>query len=124
MAQFIKGVLFVFILLILPAACSQKNSALIPAKPEHLLSQEQMVSLIIRMQLMEATVNLKNTQRQTLQKKDTLRYGNIFRESGSSYDNFQENFRYYSSQPDVLNKIYDRAIAELTRLQADEDRKK
>jgi hypothetical protein len=66
MAQFIKGVLFVFILLILPAACSQKNSALIPAKPEHLLSQEQMVSLIIRMQLMEATVNLKNTQWQYL----------------------------------------------------------
>ncbi|HEV7230556.1 MAG TPA: DUF4296 domain-containing protein [Bacteroidia bacterium] len=124
MTHFIKGFLFAFLLLVLPAACTQKSNVAVPARPEHLLSQEQMAGLIIRMQLLEATVNLKNTQRQTLQKKDSLRYGNIFRECGSSYDNFQENFKYYASQPDQLNKIYDRAIAELTRRQAEEDRKK
>jgi hypothetical protein len=94
------------------------------AKPAHLLSQDQMIKLIADMQLLEATVNLKNAQRQSLQKKDTLVYGDIFKKYNSSYSEFQENFSFYSSKPEVLSKIYDEVIIELTRMQAEDDQKK
>jgi hypothetical protein len=109
---------------LLIGSCKQNPKTHVVAKPLHLLSQDQMVKLIADMQLLEATVNLKNAQRQSLQKKDTLAYGDIFKKYNSSYREFQENFAFYSSKPEVLSKIYDEVIIELTRMQAEDDQRK
>ena len=101
---------------------SQKPPAVV--KPSNLYSKEEMVKLITDVQLLEAAVNLKNAENQNLNKKDTLVYSDLFRKYRTSYSEFQENFNYYASQPEVLGSIYDEVISELTRREAELNKKK
>jgi hypothetical protein len=93
-------------------------------KPTHLLSKSDMSSLLTQIHLLEAAVNLKNAQNQNQNRKDSLQYNDIFNKYQIDYAGFQENYKYYSSNPKELESIYDEVIGELTRMQAVEDRKK
>jgi len=123
MSSLLKPVFFYAALLLL-SACGIKSSGPEIKKPEPLLSKEQMVLILTDLHLLEASVNLRNAQNQATSKKDTLLYSDIFKKHATSYEVFQQNFRYYASQPVVLSQLYDEVIIDLTRKEAEEDRKK
>ncbi|HXC05537.1 MAG TPA: DUF4296 domain-containing protein [Bacteroidia bacterium] len=111
---------FIFLLF----SCGKKKADVSYDKPKHLLSKAQMIATLAEMHLLEAAINLQNSQNMTQHKHDTLAYTDIFKHYGTNYADFQENFRYYSSNPDQLSLIYDGVITYLTRRQAEEDLKK
>jgi hypothetical protein len=119
----LKSVFFCFLILSL-TACGNKSGNPEMKIPTTLLSKEQMTLILCDMHLLEAAVNLRTAQNQTASKKDTLIYSDIFKKQGTTYEIFQENFKYYASQPVLLSKIYDEVIIDLTRKEAEEEKKK
>jgi hypothetical protein len=123
-----KNTLLLFMLIpglcLLSACGAKKTNPAVVEKPAHLLTKAQMIGTLSEVHLLEAAINLKNSQNQTQNRKDTLAYSSIFKKYGTNYADFQENFRYYSSNPEELSTIYDGVIILLTRRQAEEDVKK
>ncbi|MFI5149040.1 MAG: DUF4296 domain-containing protein [Bacteroidia bacterium] len=105
-------------------ACGGKKESGTVEMPKHLLSQAQMIGVLSEVHLLEAAINLQNTQNLTLHKNDTLAYSDLFKKYKTSYTEFQESFRYYSSKPEQLSLIYEGVINLLTRRQAEEDLRK
>ncbi len=115
---------FICLLFLLLTACGNKSGKPEFKKPDPLLSKEQMVKVLTELHLLEASVNLRNAQNTTTNKKDTLIYSDFFKKYGTTYAVFQENFKYYASQPVVLSQLYDQVIIDLTRKEAAEERNK
>ena len=116
---------FIFSLaLLFCSGCGNKWGTTELKPPTTLLSKDQMVRMLADLHLLEAAVNLRNAQNQTSTKKDTLLFSDIFKKEGTTYEVFQENFKYYASQPVVLSKLYDDVLIVLTRKEAEEEKKK
>ncbi len=121
----LKKFLAFSILLLTLFSCTGKQKDFSPLpRPKHLLNKTQMAELLTQVHLLEAAVNLKNAQNQSLNKKDSLAYNDIFKKYNIDYAEFQENYKYYASTPKELESIYDEVISDLTRMQAVEARKK
>jgi hypothetical protein len=120
---YLKSIFFSLTLLLF-SACGTKGSHTEIKAPANLLSKEQMVKILADLHLLEAAVNLRTAQNQTTSTKDSLSYSDIFKKQGTSRDGFQESFKYYASQPAVLSKLYDEVLIDLTRREAEEERKK
>ncbi len=106
-------------------SCGKKAPLTTPLKkPDHLLTQTEMVDILVQVHLLESAVNLRNAKNQTQNKKDLLRVPDIFLPYKTNQAGFLENFNWYSSQPQLLLTIYDEVLVRLTRMQAEEDKKK
>jgi hypothetical protein len=117
--------LFIILLAFCFIACGKKPPETTPlAKPAHLLTKDEMVSVLVQVHLLEAAVNLQNAKNQTQNRKDTLRAPDLFKKYGITFPEFKENFTYYASQPKIFLSIYDEVLIQLTRLQAEDERKK
>lgn len=89
------------------------------AMPAVLLSEAQMVDVMVDVQLMESSINVrKNSNHQTTYLR-THGFDTIFSHHGITDSIFTENFRYYSETPDVMLRIMDSVVVELNRMKAD-----
>jgi hypothetical protein len=123
--NYLQKFLALNILLLALFSCTGKQKDFSPLpRPTHLLNKAQMAELLTQVHLLEAAVNLKNAQNQSLNKRDSLPYNDIFRKYNIDYAQFQENYKYYASTPKELETIYDEVITDLTRMQAVEERRK
>ncbi len=89
------------------------------AMPSVLLSEVQMVDVMVDVQLMESSISVrKNSNHQTTYLR-THGFDTIFSHHGITDSIFTENFRYYSETPDVMLRIMDSVVVELNRMKAD-----
>ena len=105
--------LFVFIFLV---ACSEEESVEIPST---ILPKEKMAAVLVDIHLIEATMNLNvmsienaGAPANAAVSIDVLKKHNITK---SQYDT---SFLFYTQHPDMLSKIYENVIIELSKLQA------
>lgn len=96
-------------------SCSKKEEKI----PENILSKEKMIKVMVDVQLAEAAIQNRN-----LNMTDSTKiiaagyYKNLFEKNKMSEQQFRESFLYYSHHLDVLNKIYEEVINELSKKQA------
>lgn len=118
-------------------ACNEAPVDAVP-KPDDLIPEEKMVQVLVDVHLLEAALNVRTPQVSrphrpiTLElPKDTviraviadpnapppIAWYDIFKKHGVTKSQYEASMKWYSSQPEKLNKLYDDVITELTTRQ-------
>jgi hypothetical protein len=86
-------------------------------KSSYIIPQKDLVSLLVRIHLIDATVT-KSDLRTAYFNKDTIDYyGKTIQSFGYSQAQFDSSLKFYSKDPKQLDAIYDKVIIELSRIE-------
>lgn len=94
--------------------------------PERLLTEQEMITLMTDVQIIEADINYQKTQERDRGQNDTVKpkdyvklsehyYNQLFEHYGITDSIFAQNMRYYTERPVVLERIMDSVVHRLTR---------
>jgi len=109
----LKIVLFAFSLLLFFSCDSERKR---PA-PSVLLTEPQMVDVLMDVQIMEATISYKKNVNQKTEYLKTIGYDTLFSHYGITDSIFKENMKYYyDAEPQTLERIVDSVEARLLKM--------
>ena len=109
----LKIVFFTFILLLFFSCDSEKKR---PA-PSVLLTEPQMVDVLMDVQIMEATISYKKNANHKTEYLKTIGYDTLFAHYGITDSIFKENLTYYYDvEPQALIRIADSVEARLLKM--------
>ena len=123
-----KRLAFLSLLLILAIACGRKDEGIMP---ERLLDEQEMIAIMTDVQIIEADINYQKSQESEQRPDDTIKtipkdyvkisrdyYSQLFEHYGITDSIFEQNLRYYTERPAVLEKILDSVVQRLTKEQS------
>lgn len=110
--------IFLFIILIKLTSCYHENKEVV-AQPETLLSEDQIVKIITDLQLAEGILSFNRLQHLPVIDVGETLYKKVFDEYGVTPKQLQQNFDYYNSYPKQMEMIYDKVLAQLTKIQSE-----
>ena len=87
--------------------------------PSDILSKEKMVKVLVDIHLAEANVTIKNLAGDDANKLATAYYQHIYKSHRISKEEFKKSFLFYSQHPQLLEKIYDEVLSELSKKQVE-----
>lgn len=103
------------LLTVLVVACNEPP----PEQPDYLLSEEQMVSLMVDMHLVETAQNLKLMGVDTTNRRYQQYFNAIFDSHEISKAEFDSSLHYYSTRTDRMNDIYDMILEQLYEMESE-----
>ena len=87
-------------------------------EPKKLLSKSEMINVMTEMQLIDATIEL-NQNDSNKNRNHVYYYYNVFlKKYNIDSTDLKENFKYYSTKPEVMEEIYDSVIIKLSEYQS------
>ncbi len=96
-------------------SCSKKEEKI----PENIVPKDKMIQVMVDVHLAEAKIQSNNLNLTDSTKTIAAGYyKNLFEKSKISEQQFRESFLYYSHHLDLMNKIYEEVINELSKKQA------
>ena len=102
-------------------ACGSKDTI---TPPETLLSESQMIDILTDVQLLEGDMNFRRSEGENIQGRNNLYYEQLFAHYGITDSIFNDNIRYYTEKPAILERItdsvYNRLVKEQEKLKAAE----
>lgn len=107
-------------LLLIFFACTEKKEVKIP---DNILSKEKMTAVLTDVHIVEAMINL-NLVRIGNTPQDTTNYYNIFKKNNTSRKQYEDSFKFYSDHPELFKEIYDGVLIELSKKQAEVNKRK
>lgn len=110
-----KKVGFIFLILFVLASCGHKKE--VHDVPSRLLSEQEMISIMADIQILEADLNFRKTNRQNIEGKAQEYYDQLFAHYGITDSIFMENMNYYTLEPATLERIMDSATNRLVKEQ-------
>ena len=123
-----KRLAFIALFFLLVTACGRKEKGFMP---ERLLTEQEMITLMTDVQIIEADINYQKTKERERDPNDTTKvvpkdyvaisrdyYDQLFEHYGITDSIFAQNMRYYTERPVVLEKIMDSVVQRLTREQS------
>lgn len=115
-----KSIIIVFSIFLL--ACAEKKEVSVP---ENILPIEKMADVLLDVHLLEASLNITvfdtNTPPQT---DNTAKSFDVFKKNKTDKQQFDESLKFYTHKPEMLNKIYDLVLNNLSKMQAEVGNKK
>ena len=104
--------LFVILLLCLTLAnCGTKKDDNLP---ERLLSEQEMISIMTDVQILEADMNDRKAEGKNIGDMPRAYYDQLFEHYDITDSIFSQNLRYYTQHPDILERIMDSVVNRLT----------
>lgn len=85
--------------------------------PKDVLAKDKMTSILVDVHLAEAAMTLNNSQRDTAKVMEYYEF--IYKNHNTTKKQFTESYDFYLSHPELLNKIYDDVLVELSKKQAE-----
>jgi len=103
---------FVFLL-----SCADTNKVNIP---DAVLSQEKMAAVLFDVHLLEASMNLDDTNVNKLSAagNNTNLVFDVFQKHGISKNTYDISFEFYTQHPALLSHVYELVINDLSKMQA------
>lgn len=99
--------------------------------PDRLLTEQEMITIMTDVQIIEADINRQKTQERERDPNDTTKvvpkdyvaisrdyYAQLFEHYGITDTIFAQNMRYYTERPETLEKIMDSVMQRLLKEQA------
>ena len=96
-------------------ACGSKDTVV---PPETLLTEAQMIDILTDVQLIEGDLNFRRSEGEETQDRNNLYYQQLFEHYGITDSVFNDNLRYYTEKPAILEKITDSVYSRLVKVQA------
>ncbi|MFM1875980.1 MAG: hypothetical protein RL266_1717 [Bacteroidota bacterium] len=106
--------IFACLLIFLLYSCKEKK----PLKPAYLLTEEQMVSVMVDMHLVETAHNLKLIGPDSTNAEYKAYFNSIFASHEISKTDFDSSLFYYSTRTQQMNAIYDKVLEDLYELES------
>jgi len=86
--------------------------------PDGVLPVEKMVLVMADVQITEAAMMYRNSNGDFTDNKAPAYYQFIFSKHKISEKVFRDSFKFYSDKPELMDKIYEEVIIEITKRQA------
>ena len=87
-------------------------------KPANLIPETQMVAIWVDIHVADAVVDQKKGADHPNIPLTTALYQRIYENHHITAQQYQVSYRYYESQPAMMDKLYDQVLAELSKQQA------
>ena len=122
-----KRLTCIILFLVLVTACGHRDKNFIP---ERLLTEQEMIDVMTDVQIIEADINtqkskeLEQSDSIAIEPKDYAKlsrdyYDQLFEHYGLTDSIFEQNIRYYTERPIVLEKIMDSVMQRLVKAQSE-----
>lgn len=98
-------------------SCAEEKAEPVPV-PDEVVPAEVMIDVLVDLHIMEASVNLSILHDNKLT-RDSAEFHNPYKAHNITKAQFEESFRYYSRDPEVLNEMYEEVISVLNRMHAE-----
>jgi hypothetical protein len=106
-----KNYLFIVIISVgLLFSCKEQKEPI----PDNVLKPDKMVSVMTDIHLIEATLSTSNLPRDSSLFVFSLYKKDLYKKHGINDSIYKLSFDYYTSHPDLIDKIYERTIDSLT----------
>ncbi len=109
-------VLFLLIIGVSPSCSNGKTQEIIP---ETTLSEEEMISIITDLHLMEAALSLRRNRGQSTNDVKEIWFAQLFEQHETTPTIFEENLSFYNEQPVQMEKILEEVMAKLSQMQSE-----
>ncbi len=122
-----KRLSIIILCFVLATACGHKDKGF---KPDRLLTEEEMITIMVDVQIIEAEINYQKQQERerdpndttAIMPKDYLKmsreyYNQLFEHYGITDSILEQNMRYYTEHPEVLERIMDSTMQRLIKAQ-------
>jgi len=106
----ILGILFALFFLV---GCGSRPEKAVPSV---LLTESQMVDVMTDVQIIESAIAYKKSSNGKMEYLKTRGYDTVFAHYGINDSLFVENFKYYSSDPAVMQRILDSVVVKITAM--------
>ena len=107
-------IVFTCLCAIFLTACGSKDTVV---PPETLLTEAQMIDILTDVQLIEGDLNFRHSEGEETQERNNLYYKQLFEHYGITDSIFNDNLRYYTEKPAILEKITDSVYNRLAKVQ-------
>lgn len=102
------------------SSCSRKEEKI----PDDILKKEIMVPLLADIHIAEAAAVINSSAYESSKKDIKSAYHSVFSKYSITENDFRRSMDYYTMHPELLDKIYEEVITELSKKQADLQGKK
>lgn len=122
-----KRLAFIVLFFVLAALNGCKDKGFVP---DRLLTEQEMITIMTDVQIIEADINRQKTQERDRDPNDTTKvvpkdyvaisrdyYAQLFEHYGITDTIFTQNMRYYTERPETLEKIMDSVMQRLLKEQ-------
>lgn len=106
--------LFISLLLLVFIGCTHRPEVVIP---KEILQHDQMVALMVDVHIMESALSINMNQGSN--SPDSLAYFNVFKKNNTTKKQYEASLTFYTQHPELLNKIYDDVITDISKKQAE-----
>ena len=120
-----KRLSVIILCFVLATACGRKDKGF---KPERLLTEQEMITIMTDVQVIEADINYQKQQERERDPNDTtpvvpkdyfkmsrFYYDQLFEHYGITDSIFSQNMQYYTERPEVLERIMDSVTQRLLK---------
>ena len=120
-----KKLSIIILFFLLVTACGRKEKSFMP---ERLLTEQEMIDVLTDVQIIEADINYQKSKERDQKVEDSVKiapkdyikmtreyYDQFFEHYGITDSIFVQNIRYYSIQPEVLERIMDSVMSRLDK---------
>lgn len=97
-------------------SCQDKQQEQIP---DYLISEDQMVAIMVDMHLIETAQNLKIIEPDTTNAEYHQLFESVFLTHGVTKTAFDSSMYYYATRSDQMHVIYDKVLEELSEMESE-----
>ncbi len=108
-----------FFTILLSTACNSPEPQVVI--PSNMISEDSMVRILVDVHLVEASINM-GLLNNPVNPTQTDKIYPVFKKHSITRQQYDSSLNFYSSNPQLLNKIYERVIANLSQKQAELNR--
>jgi hypothetical protein len=106
---------FLMILIVLLGSCSQEKTVSIP---DSVLPKEKMAEVMVDIHLLEATLNINTFSKDKVLIGNSAPTTDVLKKHAITKVQYDESFKFYSSNPQLLSEIYLIVLNDLSKMQA------
>ena len=117
-----KNIFSIFLLGLLFSCTSIENSEV--DVPANILSEEKMAKVMADVHLLEAALNIGSYSKDNLILNNVNPTSDILKKNGVTKAQFDESFQFYTEYPQLLVKVYQLVLNDLSKMQAEVMNKK
>jgi hypothetical protein len=107
-----KSILYGILLLL--SACGKT----LPNVPSDIIQKEKMIQILVDVHVADAVLENKNGTDRRVPEQTTAIYTQIYKNHGITRAEFLKSYHYYETQPELMDKLYEELLSELSRRQA------
>ncbi len=114
-----KKLFFIFFSILLLSSCYNIHDESQNIKPDDLIDQDKIVLVLVDVELAESALRQKQNFGHEITNEKEAYYASIFKKHEVSREQFNRSMKYYETDLDAMDEIYEDVITQLSLLESE-----